>query len=130
MSEVVLPAAPSSAPTAAPINRSDLDFVLRQFVADHLDGWTHAEWQELLERARVRGNELRDEVEIGRMLERYRVLMLLQQVRGVGQKRRQSIADHFPDIWRLRQAGVDGLVESARIPRRLAEQIQERISGT
>jgi hypothetical protein len=48
---------------------------------------------------------------------------------SVADLQRSAGAERVRHHW-LRQAGVEGLVESARVPRRLAEQIQERISGT
>jgi hypothetical protein len=39
----------------------------------------------------------------------------------------QTIAARYPDVWSLRQAGIDGLAGGSGILRSLAERIQEAV---
>jgi hypothetical protein len=123
--DIAHPAGGMVAATPPPVAGHDRDVELRRFVAEHPEGWDHDEWLKLLHYLRQQGHDVEDGEGIGRALERQRLMILLGQVRGVGLKRMQAITDRFPDVWSLRQAGVDGLAESANIPASLAERIQE-----
>ena len=68
-----------------------------------------------------------DADQIGRQLERERVITTLQQVQGLGPQRITALADQYGTLWNLRQADVDDLVASARIPRPVAERIKSAL---
>jgi hypothetical protein len=121
-------AQPVAGPDAAAIHPAeghDRDVELRRFVAEHPNGWEHADWLELLQRLRQHGQDTGDADGLGRALERQRLMILLGHVPGIGLKRMQAITDRYPNVWTLRQAGIDGLAASVNIPASLAERIQE-----
>lgn len=99
---------------------------LREFVSRHPDGWHHGAWEQLLHELRTRGWVREGEEErVGAELERTRVLATLEglTVRGLGPKRRGTIADAYPRLWDLRHAGVDDLAELPGVTRSIAEGV-------
>jgi len=119
------PGAAATGPFSASAEGRDRDVELRRFVAEHPRGWDHDNWLDLLQHLRPQGHDVDDADSVGRELERQRLSVLLAQVRCVGLKRMQAITDRYPDVWSLRKAGTEGLVESVNIPASLAERIQE-----
>ena len=105
----------------------DLGADLRQFVSENPHGWGHGEWIGLLDRLRERGHSVDDTEQIGRSLERERLAATLEGVEGVGPQRVRSIVDRYETLWSLRQADVDDVAQSAKIPRPLAERIKAAV---
>lgn len=105
----------------------DLRAVLREFVSSHPQGWTHEDWVALLQDLVARGHSLPEDAEVGRLLERERLAAMLGRIEKVGPQRIKVITDHFGTLWNLRAADVDGLAESAKIPRALAERIKQAV---
>ena len=104
--------------------RSELGEELRGFVGGHPQGWGHDDWLQLLEHLRARGHEIHDPDAVGAMLERVRLTARLESVQGIGPRRIGTLSDRYGSVWNLRQADVDDVVRSARIPRALAERIR------
>jgi hypothetical protein len=104
-----------------------LQAALREFVSAHPEGWDHGEWMSFLERIRERGFTTDDPDEIGRQLERERLALRLEQVKGVGPARVRSVVDRYGTLWELSQADVDEIAAVPNISRGLAEEIQHRI---
>ena len=123
--------APATKPARAPKKQAsagpDLGADLRQFVSDNPHGWGHGEWMGLLDQLRERGHSVDDTDQIGRSLERERLAATLEGVEGVGPQRVKSIVDRYETLWSLRQADVDDVAQSAKIPRPLAERIKAAV---
>lgn len=104
---------------------------LRSFVAEHRDGWGHGHWESLLRRLEDRGFDTARPDAIGAVLERERVLVVLEEigVPGLGPKRREAVADRFGSLWRLRHASVDELKELSALPKDLAQRLHAALAG-
>lgn len=120
-------ARPQGEPGGGAAARSDLRAELRRFVLDHPLGWGHEDWLALLELLRVRGYDVADAENVGRMLERERLAYLLGQVERVGPQRMKVLIDQYGSVWSLRQADVEELARTARLPRPLAERIKTAV---
>jgi hypothetical protein len=108
--------------------QNDLRKELRQFVADHPQGWGHDDWLSLIETLRVRGHSADDSEQIGDLLERERLMMTLEHVAGVGPHRMRMLADHYGTLWGLRHADPLELAQAIKVPRTLAESIKSAAS--
>jgi hypothetical protein len=108
-------------------SRLDLAADLRDFIGVHPSGWAHEDWLTLLEELRARGHDIDDSDAIGAMLERERLSVALESVDGMGARRIRSLSERFGTLWNLRQAPVEELVGSCRIPRPLAERIRSAV---
>jgi hypothetical protein len=142
-------AAPKSAQKSAPVKRAgggttgesgrgaraktasrggpDLRADARGFVSGRPQGWNHDEWLGFLEDLRQRGHNVEDRDAIGSLLERERLGVMLEKVPGIGAQRVRSIADHYGNVWRLKDASADELSRDAKIPRPLAERILDSV---
>ena len=109
-------------PEGAPA-QPDLRVDLRQFVAEHPQGWSHDDWLGLLSRLGERGHDVGDPDTVGIALEREGLAARLAGVPGVGPQRIRSIVERYGSLSDLRQAGPEDLSRSAGIPRALAERI-------
>jgi hypothetical protein len=103
---------------------------LRNFVAEHEDGWSHGHWETLLRRLEEEGFDTAQPDAIGLVLERERILVALEDagIPGLGPKRREAVADQFGNLWRLKQASVDDLSRMSRLPKALAEKVHAAVS--
>ena len=101
--------------------------MLRNFVKDHPQGWGHEEWLGLLADISARGLTPVDGDEIGRMVEKERLALVLGRIEKVGPQRIKTITDKFETVWVLRAADVESLAEATKIPRALAERIKESV---
>ncbi len=99
---------------------------LKSFVAEHPDGWSHAEWDTLLSRLGETGLDVSDPDSIGLELERSRVLTVLEgtALSGLGPKRRAAIAERYPRMYDLRQASEEELAEVPSITPRIARALR------
>ncbi len=105
----------------------DLQRDLRDFVSARPQGWEHHDWIAFLESLQERGHNVNDRDAIGLALERERLDLVLDSIRGVGPQRRKALIERYGTIWNLRNADVDEIARTARAPRSLAEQIKAGI---
>ena len=101
---------------------------LRDFAAARPQGWSHDDWLNFLESLKDRGHDIRDRDAIGIALEKERLDLALSRTRGMGPQRRQSLVERYGSIWSLRNADVDEIAATARIPRNLAESVKAELA--
>lgn len=106
----------------------DLRRDLREFASARPQGWGHDDWLNFLESLKERGHNINDREAIGVALERERLGLRLEQVRGVGPQRRQALIERFGTVWSLRDADPREIADTAGMPVSLAEQVKERMS--
>lgn len=104
--------------------RSDL----REFVQAHPGGWGHNEWIGLVNLLRERGHDTSDTDAIGMALERERLTLVLERVPGLGPSRVNAIADKYPRIWNVMQAGAEELATAAQLPKTVAQKVKDALS--
>ena len=107
-----------------------VDAELKRFVGEHIHGWSHEDWDALLERLDEEGHDVSDHGEVGLRLERAHILATLERLAlpGIGPKRREHVADHFPSLWALRHAEVEELSELPSFHRGLAEALHDGLT--
>lgn len=107
-----------------------LDAELKDFVRGHIHGWSHDHWGGLLAGLAERGHDVSDQDLIGLRLERAHILATLErlELKGVGAKRRERLADHFPTLWKLRHAEVEELAAVPTFHRSLAEALHAALT--
>lgn len=107
-----------------------LEEQLKDFADRHIHGWGHDDWNHLVHELTSAGHDVSDRDTLGLRLERAHILATLERLdlKGIGAKRRERIADGFPTLWRLRQATVDELAEVPTIHRGLAEQLHDALA--
>ena len=105
----------------------DLQRALRDFAAARPNGWNHDDWTNFLQELESRGHNINDRDQIGAMLERERVMVLLEKVQGIGPQRVRSVADKYGSVWRLREASADDIAREAGVPRSLAEKLHQAV---
>jgi hypothetical protein len=101
----------------------DLQAHLRAFASGRPQGWGHDDWLAFLDHLRERGHDTENAQEIGEALERERLAVVLEEVRGMGPRRVDSVVNRFGSLWHLSQASVDDVASLPSIPRPLAEQV-------
>ncbi len=113
-----------------PKTMKELTTELEAFVGEHPHGWGNREWTTLLASLARKGFNIGDPDIIGLALERERILAELAslKVEGLGPKRREALADGYPNLWRLRHASVDELAGVPGIYRTLAEKIHSALA--
>ena len=112
-----------------PTSERRLGGELRRFIAEHPQGWGHGEWLGLLDRLRTHGHNAEDTDEIGRRLERERLTVTLERVRGLGPQRVRTLVDRYQTLWNLRQADLEEVTRAGRLGRPLAERVREALNG-
>ena len=100
---------------------------VQRFVAEHPEGWGHADWQGLLDSLRADGGDVSDEAAIGLAAERARLAATLGQVKSVGPQRIKVIIDRYETIWSLRGAPAEELAAATKIPLAVAERIKQSV---
>jgi hypothetical protein len=109
-----------------PMSRShDLAAQIRLFVTEHPEGWGHDDWLGFLHHLDQSGHEVGDPDGLGLALERERLLQVLERVdlRGLGPKRRESIASAFGTLHNLCSADPRQITGQTGLPKSLAEEI-------
>lgn len=109
-------------------NGPDLRKDLREFASARPDGWGHDDWLRFLEDLQQRGHNINDRDQIGLMLERERLSLMLEKVPGVGPRRVQNIVEKYGYVWRLREADADEISREAGVPRQIADKVVQAIS--
>lgn len=102
---------------------------LRDFVQEHRDGWNHHQWLELLAELTDAGVDTSRPETIGSVLEQERVLALLESVdvKGLGPKRRETVAERYPRLWDLHHASVEDFAQLPAFHKGLAEALYEAL---
>jgi hypothetical protein len=108
-------------------NGSDLKSDLREFAKGRPHGWNHDEWLGFIEHLRGKGHNINDQEAIGSMLERERIGVLLEKVPGLGAQRIRSLSEAFGNVWRLREADVDQIARTAKLPRDVAQRVVDTL---
>lgn len=116
-----------SAGSAAAGGTQKLRSDLRGFVQAHPGGWGHNEWIGLVNLLRERGHDTSDTDAIGMALERERLTLVLERVPGLGAQRVKAIADKYPRIWNVMQAGAEELAMVANIPKAVAKKVKDAL---
>lgn len=113
-----------------PKTTKELTTELEAFVGEHPHGWGHREWDTLLSDLARKGFDVGDPDRIGLALERERLLSELAslKVEGLGPKRREAVANGYPNLWRLRRASADELAGVPGIHRALAEKLHSALA--
>lgn len=120
-------AAGKSAASAAGGGTQKLRSDLREFVQAHPGGWGHNEWIGLVNLLRERGHDTSDTDAIGMALERERLTIVLERVPGLGAQRVKAIADKYPRIWNVMQAGAEELAMVANVPKAVAKKVKDAL---
>jgi len=102
-----------------------LDQELLQFAQEHPEGWSHEDWLGLLAHLGSRGHDVSDSDGIGLGLEHHRLALVLRrmEIKGLGPKRIEALADRFGALWNLMSASPDDVARVPGVPRSLAEQV-------
>jgi len=100
---------------------------IRRFVQEHPHGWRHDEWLGFLYHLSMNGISTENEAAIGLALERERLSRTLgnMEIKGLGPKRRETLAAHFGSLWNLMEASPEDIARVSGLPRALADQISE-----
>jgi hypothetical protein len=101
---------------------------LRDFASGRPRGWGHDDWIRFLEDLQARGHDIRDREAIGIALEKERLDVALTPVRGMGPQRRAALVERYGTVWNLRNAPVDEIAQTAKLPRDLAERVKVELS--
>ncbi|MBT8337027.1 MAG: hypothetical protein KJO11_10515 [Gemmatimonadetes bacterium] len=104
-----------------------VDAALKEFVSGHIHGWSDDDWRELLATLAEEGHDVDDTGTLGLRLERAHILSTLERLAlpGIGPRRREHVADHFPSLWTLRNASVEQLAELPSFHRGLADTLHD-----
>lgn len=100
---------------------------LREFVQAHPGGWGHNEWIGLVNLLKDRGHDTSDTDAVGMALERERLTIVLERVPGLGPRRVQAIADRYPRVWNVMQAGAEEIAMAANLPRAVAQRVKDAL---
>jgi Helix-hairpin-helix domain len=98
---------------------------LKDFVSAHERGWNHHDWLGLLAELTDAGYDTSNPDHIGMALERERVKRVLEStdVKGLGPRRREAVAESLGTVWNLQHASVEDLSEVPGVHWRVAEAL-------
>lgn len=107
-----------------------IDARLKEFVDEHIHGWSHEDWSRLMEGLSDGGHDVSDVKDVGLRLERAHILATLERLAlpGIGAKRREHVADRYASLWQLRHASVEELTELPTFHRGLAETLHDGLA--
>lgn len=105
-----------------------LEAHLRSFAAGRADGWTHDEWLGLLSQLAERGYDTSNPDSIGLHLERERIVLWVSEIRGVGPRRAEAIADAYASLWQLGHSDPLEISARAHVPFFLAQAISDSLA--
>ena len=102
---------------------------LRTFVEAHAGGWNHHDWLGLLAELTDSGVDTSEPSRIGAELEHERILTVLEtvDVKGLGPKRREALADRFGRLHDLRHASAEQIAELPSFHKGLAEAVHRAL---
>lgn len=103
---------------------------LRAFVTEHPGGWNHHDWLGLLAELTDAGVDTSDPDRIGAELEHERILTVLEavDVKGLGPKRREALADRFQRLNVLRSASAEEIAELPSFHAGLAAAVHDALN--
>lgn len=104
----------------------DLKGALRDFASAMPHGWGHQDWINFLESLHERGHNINDRDAIGLALEKERLDLFLDSIRGVGPRRRAALIERYGTLWNVRNAEVEEIARVAKMPRSLAEEVKRK----
>lgn len=108
-------------------DQKTLDPHLRTFLRQFPDGWGESEWQGLLALLSQMGFGTARPDLIGARLEALRLDSVLQDVKGMGERRRSAFVARYPTLWNARQASADEIAQIPTIPGTVARQVHEAL---
>lgn len=114
---------PSARKTSGPDLRADL----RAFASARPEGWGHEDWLSFLDHLKTRGHETGDDTQIGQLLERERLAVLLERIPGMGPRRVQALVERFETAWSAARADVDEVASLPGMNRVLAEKVRQAL---
>ena len=114
--------------SAAKPQGPELKADLRAFAAARPGGWEHDDWLTFLDHLKTRGHETGDDAEIGRLLERERLAVLLERVPGMGPRRVASVVERYETAYSAARADVDDLAAVPGMNRALAEKVRQGLA--
>jgi hypothetical protein len=102
---------------------------IRAFVEAHPEGWGHEEWLGLLAELGAAGVDVSDPDAIGATLEHERLAARLSglDVKGLGPKRIEALADRYRTLWILRHASAEDVASIKTVPTDVAERVVEAL---
>lgn len=105
---------------------------IRAFVQAHPEGWGHPEWLGLLSELEAAGVDVTDTEAVGATLERERLAAELRriEVKGLGPKRIEAIADEFRTLWNLRHATAEEVAGIRTVPSDVADAVVDALGGS
>ncbi|MFC1575245.1 helix-hairpin-helix domain-containing protein [Gemmatimonadota bacterium] len=104
---------------------NDLATEIRRFASEHPEGWGHEEWLGFLNGLSDAGHDIGDGDAVGLALESERLSNVLgrMEIKGLGPKRIDALAEHFGTLWNLMSASPEDLAQVPSVSRSLGEQI-------
>lgn len=104
---------------------------IRAFLEAHPEGWGHDEWLTLLSELEADGVDVSDPEAIGAELEKARLAAELKglDVKGLGPKRIETLADEYRTLWNMRHATAEEVAEIKTVPSDVAERVVEAVQG-
>lgn len=115
-------------PAVAKSQGPDLRADLRAFAAARPEGWGHEDWLSFLDHLRTRGHETGDDAQVGRLLERERLGVLLERIPGMGPRRVQAVVERFETAYSAGRSDVDELAALPGMNRALAEKVRQALA--
>lgn len=102
---------------------------LRGFVHTHSGGWNHHDWLGLLAELTDAGVDTSNPGDIGAELEHERILAVLEalDVKGLGPKRREALADRFKHLYDLKRATAEDIAEIPSFHSGLASAVHDAL---
>ena len=103
---------------------------LRTFVQAHPGGWNHHDWLALLAALTDAGVDTSEPDRIGLELEHERILTVLETVdiKGLGPKRREALADRFGRLLDLCHASPEEIAELPSFHMGLAAAVHDALN--
>ncbi len=109
--------------------KKNISAELNRFLQEHPGGWTHDDWLGLLYHLSESGIDTTDEDGIGLALEHQRLVNILDhvEIKGLGPKRIEAIANHFGTLWNLMGASPEEVEGVPGVPATLSRQVADNL---
>jgi hypothetical protein len=110
-------------------NAQDTGLEVRRFVEEHPQGWGHEDWLEFLHGLSEAGHQISDPDGLGLEVERERLTQVLGRIelKGLGPKRREALADQFGSLYNLCSTDGEQIAKLTGIPRALADEVSRTL---